>query len=533
MQSTATPKPTRRAVTRRRRVRFRFDRRATGLLLHPTSLPGPHGSGDLGAEARAFADFCAAAKVRWWQMLPVNPPGSPPGNSPYSSTSAFAGSPWLINLDLLREDGLLDRADVQPASSFNGAASVDFAASQKFRRARLRKACEAFDARGGFRDEAFVAFVEDHRDWINDFALYGAIKDAHGGKCWSQWPAPLRLRRPDPLRDARQRYAGGVRFHQFVQFVFDRQWNALKRYCNERGIGLIGDIPIFVAHDSADVWAHRELFLLDAQGRATTVSGYPPDVFNEGGQKWGHPHYNWPAHERSAFAWWVARFAHVLRQFDAARIDHFLGFDRTWHVPARARNARRGQWQGTPGDALFRALRSALGRAQIIAEDLGKVTESAAALRDRYRFPGMRIMQFGFGGGDYHLPHRYVRNCVAYTGTHDNETIAGWFARLQHDAKRSPKGSPQRRELENVRRYVCFDARRDGAIHWALIRTAMMSVADTVVFPVQDVLGLGDEARMNVPGTVDDNWCWRLRPGQLTSSHAAKLAELGDVYGRA
>ena len=492
----------------------------------------------MGAEARRFADFLESARVRWWQMLPVNPPGAPPGNSPYSSTSAFAGSPWLINLNMLMEDGLLDRGDVQPASSFNGAAGVDFAASQKFRAARLRKACESFESRGGFREDAFLAFVEDQASWLDDFALYGAIKDAHGGKSWSHWPAPLRLRKPDAIRDARQQYAGGVRFHQFVQFAFDRQWNALKRYCNDRGIGLIGDIPIFVAHDSADVWAHRDLFLLDDAGRATTISGYPPDAFNDAGQKWGHPHYDWRAHERTGFAWWVARFAHVLRQFDGARIDHFLGFDRTWHVPARARNARKGEWVGTPGDALFRALRQALGRPQIIAEDLGKVTEPAAALRDRYKFPGMRVMQFGFGGGDYHLPHRYVRNCVAYTGTHDNETIAGWFARLAREAKRAGKNSPQRAELDKVKRYVC-DARGTGSgtgadgIAWAMIRTAMMSVADTVVVPVQDVLGLGDAARMNVPGTVDDNWRWRLRPGELTSAHAAKLAELADVYDRA
>jgi 4-alpha-glucanotransferase len=509
---------------------LRFDRRAAGLLLHPTSLPGPYGSGDVGAEARTFVDFCAAARVRWWQMLPINPPGSPPGNSPYSSTSAFAGSPWLINLDALREDGLLDRADVQGAWSFNGAASVDFAASQRFRLARLRKACGAFGARGGFRDEAFIAFIEDQRNWLDDFALYGAIKDAHGGRSWSQWPNRLRLRNPEALRAAREKHVDGVRFHQFVQFVFDRQWVALKRYCNDRGVGLIGDIPIFVAHDSADVWAHRELFLLDEAGRSLAVSGYPPDAFNEDGQRWGHPHYAWAAHTRTDFAWWVARFAHTLRQFDAARIDHFLGFDRTWHVPARARNARRGQWVDTPGDALFRALRRALGRPQIIAEDLGKVTESAAALRDRCKFPGMRIMQFGFGGGgDYHLPHRFVRNCVAYTGTHDNETIAGWFARLERDAKRSPKDSPRRRELEKVKRYVCAD----GPINWSMIRTVMMSAADTVIIPVQDVLGLRDEARMNVPGTVDGNWRWRLRPGQLTDAHAKKLAELADVYDRA
>ena len=532
MQATESKKLVRRPRSRRAAGAFRFERRAAGLLLHPTSLPGPHGSGDLGPQAERFADFLASARMRWWQTLPVNPPGAPPGNSPYSSTSAFAGSPWLINLERLYEDGLLERADVAPASSFNGAATADFAAGQSFRLARLRKACEAFAARGSFDHGDFLTFNDEHQHWLDDFALYGAIRDELGGRPWSSWPKDLRLRRPDALREASHCFESGVRFHRFVQFVFDRQWTALKRYCNERGIGLIGDVPIFVAHDSADVWARRDLFLLDAAGRMTTISGYPPDVFNNDGQRWGHPHYDWAAHEREGFAWWVARFAHTLRQFDGARIDHFLGFDKTWHVPARARNARRGEWVKTPGDELFRAVRRALGPAQIVAEDLGQLTDPAAALRDRFRFPGMRVMQFGFGaGGDYHLPHRWVRHCVAYTGTHDNATIVGWFQRLAQEARRTGKGSPQRAEYEKVKRYAAGDASR--GIHWPLIRLAMMSVADTVIFPVQDVLGLDDRARMNTPGTCDGNWGWRLRPGELNASHAAKLAELNELFDRA
>jgi 4-alpha-glucanotransferase len=503
------------------------------LLLHPTSLPGPHGSGDLGPQAERFVDFLQSAAQHWWQMLPINPPGAPPGNSPYSSTSAFAGSPWLISLDRLVDDGLLDRADVQPAAAFNGAASVNFGASQKYRLQRLHKAFDAFEQRGGADRDALVQFVESNRGWLDDYVLYSALKDAHGGRPWSAWHIDLRLRKPEALEDARRKYAAGVRFHQFAQFIFDRQWTALKRYANERDIGLIGDIPIFVSHDSADVWAHRELFLLDELGRAKAVSGYPPDAFNRLGQKWGHPQYEWKAHEQTHFAWWIERFAHALRQFDGARIDHFLGFDRTWHVPAAARNARKGQWVPTPGDALFQALRKALGLAQIIAEDLGRVTESAAALRDRYKFPGMRIMQFGFGDDVFHLPHNYVRRCVAYTGTHDNHTIVGWFRHLHEVAKRAGKNSPERRELEKAKNYVCASpSSRDREFHWSMIRTAMMSVADTVIFPVQDILGLGDEARMNVPGEPEGNWGWRLRSGQLTTAVATKLADLTRLYDR-
>jgi 4-alpha-glucanotransferase len=507
------------AAPARKRPRFRLDARASGLLLHPSSLPGPHYSGDLGSQAFAFADFLAAAGQRWWQMLPINPPGAAPGHSPYSSYSAFAGSPWLVSLEKLAEDGLLDARDVVPPAHVNGRPVANLAASIRFRLPRLRKAFAAFKARGGVRDDSFIHFCVKHAAWLDEDALFSAIKDAHRGNAWSSWPMDLRLRKPGPLHAARAELADTVDFHRFVQFVFDRQWNALKEYCNKLGVGLIGDIPIFVAHDSSDVWAHRELFLLNSVGRPDTVSGYPPDSFNADGQLWGHPHYNWPAHETSGWSWWIARFARTLSQFDAARIDHFLGFHRSWHIPGRAKTARRGEWVLSPGDALFDALRRAFGPAAIIAEDLGKLTREASRLRDKHKFPGMRVTQFGFGpGGEYHLPHTFVRRCVAYPGTHDNATIVGWFSRL--------RGA----ELRTVKSYLEF--RTGKEIHWAMIRALLSSVADTVIFPVQDVLGLDDAHRMNVPGTIENNWRWRLRPGQLSALHAKRLHESTHIYGR-
>ncbi len=456
-------------------------------------------------------------------MLPINPPGPSPGNCPYSSTSAFAGSPWLISLESLVEDGLLDRVDVQPPSSFNGSAKVDFPAAHRFRLTRLRKAFDTFVAKNGTDDEQFVQFCDSQSRWLDGFALYSALKDAHAGAPWWRWDKSLRLRRPAVLREARQSLHSEIQFHQFVQFIFERQWRALKDHCNRLKVRLIGDIPIFVALDSADVWAHRGLFLLDKSGRPTTVSGYPPDAFNPLGQKWGHPHYRWSAHRRTDFAWWLARFAHTLKQFDAVRIDHFLGFDRSWHVPAKAASAKRGKWIRTPGDELFTTLRRSLGSAAIIAEDLGQMTDSAARLRDKFNFPGMRVLQFGFGAdARYHHPDKLIRRCVAYTGTHDNNTIVGWYRGLRSSADSLC-------ELKVLQEHLPH--RRDN-IHWTLIQSAMKSAASTVIFPVQDILGLGEEARMNVPGTIDGNWSWRLRPGQLSAELAKRVREMAHVRGR-
>lgn len=488
-----------------------FERRAAGLLLHPTSLPGPHGCGDLGPAAHGFVDFLAAAGMTWWQMLPVNPPG--PGGAPYSALSAFAGSPLLISLERLAEDGLLRGAEL-PAASFRRD-EVDYPAVTRFRNACLRRAWEVFGARRGARER--LRQFEDEQHWLADWTLFAALRRAHRGQAWHAWPAGLRLRRAGALREARRGLADEIDYETFVQYQFWRQWQALRAYCQRRGVGLIGDIPIFVGYDSADVWTHRRLFTLDAQCRLKLKSGVPPDNFSRDGQLWNHPLYEWKRHAAEGFAWWIERFRAALEQVDAVRIDHFLGFDRYWAVPGGAATARRGRWLRSPGDALFGAVRRALGRVEIIAEDLGLLTESAAALRDRHGFPGMRLLQWGFGEGAYHLPHSFARNCVVYPGTHDNNTTVGWYREL-------PAETAQR-----VRRYVGTDGHE---IHWDLVRLALGSVANTAIVAVQDVLGLDAAARMNYPSKARGNWKWRLVEGQLSAEHAARLRGLAEVFGR-
>ncbi|MEA2708888.1 MAG: 4-alpha-glucanotransferase [Phycisphaerales bacterium] len=496
-------------------------RRASGLLMHPTSLPGAHGNGDAGPAAYRFVDFLHAAGQRWWQMLPIVPPGAKPGYSPYSSTSAFAGSPFLISLEMLANEGLLERSDLNaPAAVTRGEPD----ATQRFRLMKLRAAHERFANQKKLHAE-FDAFRARERAWLDDFALFSAIKQTEHDRSWTQWHTPLRLRHRDAMQSARRGLADEIRFHQFVQFLFDRQWTALRKYAHDRGVGMIGDIPIFVALDSADVWANPKLFLLDRAGRPKVVTGCPPDAFCCDGQLWGHPHYHWPAHARTNFQWWVRRFQSVLHHFDAARIDHFLGFYQAWHVPARAKTAKSGRYVAGPRDAIFRAVRSSLGNVSIIAEDLGNVVPGALALRDRWRFPGMRVMQFGFGpGGEHHLPHTYTSRAVAYTGTHDNDTTVGWFKNL------AARNGQARAEHEKVVNYLDFRGPRD--IHWAMIKSAMLSVADTVIFPVQDILGLGNEARMNVPGIAENNWRWRMSDRALTPALAATLKGLTELSDR-
>lgn len=499
-------------MKQRAAARFSFQRRAAGLLLHPTSLPGPHGCGDLGPEAFAFVDFLAAAGLMWWQMLPVNPPG--PGGSPYSALSAFAGSPLLVSLARLAEEGLLRGADL-PAASFRRD-EVDYAAAARFRTACLRRAWEVFGARRG-ADDRLAQFRAEQEHWLADWTLFAALRRAQRGRAWYDWPAELRLRRTAALRRAERELAGEIGYETFVQYQFRRQWEALRAYCRRRGVGLIGDIPIFVGYDSADVWAHRRLFTLDARGRLKLKSGVPPDNFSRDGQLWNHPLYEWKRHAAEGFAWWIERFRAAFAQVDAVRIDHFLGFDRCWAVPGGAATARRGRWLRSPGDALFTAVRRALGRVEIIAEDLGLLTESAAALRDRHGFPGMRLLHWGFGEGAYHLPHSYVRNCVVYPGTHDNNTTVGWYRELPAAA------------AERVRRYTGGDGRE---VHWDLIRLALGSVANTAIVAVQDVLGLDATARMNYPSKARGNWKWRLVEGQLGAAQAARLRGLAEVFGR-
>jgi 4-alpha-glucanotransferase len=499
-----------------------FDRRSSGLLLHVTSLPGRHGSGDLGREAHRFVDFCAEAGQTWWQMLPVGPPGPHPGNSPYSSYSSLAGSPYLVALDALGEDGLLRPAELRPVAGL-GDRAVNFEAVRQYRDQRLRVAHQRFTEhrRRSYRNlrGEYERFCREQASWVDDFALYCAIKDESAGAPWSRWDPPLRSRLPAALDEARLALAQQVDFHRFVQFMFDRQWQVLHEHARRRGVGLIGDVPIFVAHDSVDVWCNPGLFLLDKNGEPTSVSGFPPDVFSKDGQRWGHPLYNWESHLEDGFRWWVERFRGTFRLFDALRIDHFLGFSEYWSIPAGSPTAHKGKWVKAPGHELFTALREALGERPIIAEDLGRATPEALALRDELGFPGMRILHqaFGTGGSDYNRPHSYVRRCVAYTGTHDNDTTVGWFKQLR----------PGNRTT--VLDYV---GGKPATIHLELIRAVMASVADTAIFPVQDLLGLDSRARMNTPGTAEGNWVWRVAPGALTPPLAKQLRYLTELTRR-
>ena len=507
---------------------FRLSQRSAGSLLHPTCLPSRHGIGDLGPEAYRFVDFLAAAGQRWWQMLPIGPAG--PGNSPYSALSAFAGNPLLISLERLADDGLLSTADLRalPAQS---ADRVNFPAVARFKTARLRQAFRSFAEGGGLERREFLDYGTAHSDWLDDYALYMALRRRHRNRDWGTWERALRLRDTTALRHARATLRTAIDFERFAQFEFDRQWHALRSYAHQAGVALLGDIPIFVAYDSSDVWAQRALFDLDAGGRPRTISGVPPDMFSRDGQLWRHPHYRWSRHQVTGFAWWLARFQRIFAQFDAVRIDHFLGFNRVWAVPGRAKTARHGKWVKTPGAALFATLRRKLGRLEIIAEDLGLVTPEGAALRDRCGFPGMRLLHFAFGndaGDRYNQPHTYPFNCVVYPGTHDNDTTVGWFARLQQQ-DRARRG---RTELTPYRRVLRYLGTTGREINWEIIRLALQSPANTAILPVQDLLGLGNEARMNLPATRRGNWQWRMQPGGLTRGIARRLRDLAEAYGR-
>ncbi len=504
-----------------------LEQRSSGVLLHPSSLPGPHGIGDIGHEAFAFADFLAACGQTWWQMLPVGPCGQ--GHSPYFSSSAFAGNPLLLSLEKLCQQGLLEPADIKPLRGLSKD-RVHYSAVENFKAPRLRKAFEAFESNPEHAlQKDFSAFCAERRVWLDDHALFGALKQTHQGKAWMDWEPALRARQSEALAAARQSLASSIRYHQFLQFLFHRQWGELREYCRSLGLGLIGDIPIFVAGDSADVWAHPELFWLDADGRPTVVSGVPPDYFSQKGQLWGNPLYRWDVMRQDGYSWWAARLRATRERFDAVRLDHFIGFHNYWEIPAGAQDAVAGRWVPGPGEDFFRVILGALEKIEIIAEDLGMLTPEVAALRDKFAFPGMRILQFCFGEWDErHQPHKFPRRCVAYTGTHDNDTTAGWF----HDpGGRSSTRTPEqiRVERENALRYLGTNGME---IHWDMIHSALKSPAHTVIILAQDLLGLDGKARMNLPGTVEGNWQWRLRPGTLTAEVAGRLALMTGAYGR-
>jgi 4-alpha-glucanotransferase len=524
------PRSWRKAIppARLHQTSFRLDERAAGVLLHPTSLAGPAGCGDLGPAAYKFVDFLAAAGQRWWQVLPVGPPG--PGNSPYSSPSAFAGSLLLVSLEQLAEDKLLPSEHLR-AAQVCGEGPANYPLARQIRRKYLREAFENFLRCGGFRHSAFVRFCDENRYWLEDFALFSALHRKLGARPWTQWPPELRRRQASALRKAQAALQKELAFQRFVQFEFQRQWENLKGYANRSGVALLGDVPMFVAHDSADVWAHPELFRLRADGRPQVVSGVPPDYFSRNGQLWGHPHYRWQVHRATGFAWWIQRLKRSFELFDAVRLDHFLGFYRVWEVPGGAKTARRGVWRKTPGRELLKSAKLALGNLPIVAEDLGVVTPQALALRDEFGFPGMRLLHFAFGSGPgarYNQPHCYPRNCVVYPGTHDNETTVAWFERLRREAL-TRRRCGQSTAYERLLLYLGHTPQE---IHWEIIRLAYMSVANLAIIPAQDLLGLGAEARMNFPGRSRGNWQWRAPAGAFDEKLARRLYELADTYGR-
>lgn len=481
-------------------------RRTSGILLHPTSLPGRYGMGDLGQAAYTFVDFLAASGQQWWQVLPLGPPDAV--HSPYQGASSMAGNPLLLSLDTLVAEGWLAPAALQDAPSFP-ATAVDYATVVPWKTALLRQmAATCVQSLGGEDRLAFETFCATQHAWLDSFATFMACKEAQGGLPWTQWP---RQTVADPL---------AVKVQQFLQFQFFRQWHALKQYCHTHGVHLMGDVPIYVAHDSADVWAHPELFMLDDSGEPTQVAGVPPDYFSATGQRWGNPLYRWDALAETEYAWWVARMQTTLALVDVVRLDHFRGFVGYYAIPATAPTAVHGQWLPGPGQDLFAALHARLGALPCIAEDLGVITPEVIALRERWQLPGMRILQFAFGSDapdEVHKPHNYVNRCVVYTGTHDNDTTLGWFAQL----------SPADRQ--RVLRYLPSDG---AAVHWDMIRVALASVADTAIVPAQDLLGLGTAARMNTPGTAVRNWSWRLQDHQLHEAVAEPLLTLTRTYGR-
>jgi 4-alpha-glucanotransferase len=503
--------------------------RASGILLHPTSLPGAGGIGELGPEAEAFLATLARARQSIWQVLPLGPTGE--NNCPYQCDSAFAGNPLLVSLERLVADGLLDEGDLAAAPSFPPEL-VDFSAVVPWRTALLAKAHASFRSGRGSESLArgLQEFRERERGWVDDYALYAAIKEGGHGAAWVNWPPELVRREEGALAEARRVWERSVDRNLFVQFLFSEHWGRIRERANGLGISILGDVPIFVAADCADVWAHPELFDLGEDGRPRVVAGVPPDYFSETGQLWGNPLYRWGEHAERGFSWWIHRMRAALSLYDRVRIDHFRGFESYWEVPSCEPTAEDGRWVEGPKDALFEALRGDLGELPIVAEDLGVITPEVEALRDRWRFPGMRVLQFAFGPdskNDPHAPHGHVRNCVVYTGTHDNDTAVGWFSSGENTTEDEAE---RRMRRERVLVYLGTDG---SEIHWDLIRLALTSVADTAILPIQDVLGLGSEARMNIPGRPEGHWEWRMAPGAWTEDLVRRLAGLTESTGRA
>ena len=503
--------------------------RASGILLHPTSLPGRYGIGDLGKPAYEFVDFLEESGQSLWQVLPLGPTGF--GDSPYQSFSAFAGNPLLISLETLVDEGLLEKRDLKNAPHFSPD-RVDYGPVIGFKNKMLLKAHANFNGKGTDQAKSdYFNFIEGASWWLEDYAAFRAIKDTHDSAEWTKWEPYLRDCEDNAMHFFRENHAAVIGAQRFFQYLFFKQWIRLAHYANEKGVKIIGDVPIFVAHDSADVWANRHLFYLNKEGLPEKVAGVPPDYFSETGQLWGNPLYRWNLMKQDGYQWWIDRIRATLSMVDVVRLDHFRGFEKYWAVPGSEKTAVHGKWDKGPGADLFRAIKNSLGALPIIAEDLGFITPEVIALREKFGFPGMHILQFAFGTdpqADKFKPYSFTANSVVYTGTHDNDTTVGWFTSAgAGDSTRSDEEVQKEREF--VLKYLGTDGKE---INWDFIRLALGSVADIAITPLQDVLGCGSEARMNVPARESGNWSWRYRAEQLTPEIRTRLGELSEIYGR-
>ena len=493
--------------------------RSSGILLHPTSLPGKYGIGSLGKEAYKFVDFLKKSNQKLWQIFPLGPTGY--GDSPYQCFSSFAGNPYLIDFDLLIEQNLLTEEDLKDVNFGGNEEYIDYGAIYNQKYPLLRKAYENFKANGNKElKEKLETFKTENSSWLDDYSLYISLKNHFNGLPWNEWEDDIRTRKEAAINKYKAELANEIEYHNFIQFLFFTQWNNVKKYANDNGIKIIGDIPIFVAVDSSDAWANPEIFLFDPELKPVKVAGVPPDYFSATGQLWGNPLYDWDKLKELNYKWWVDRVKANLSTCDIIRIDHFRGFDEYWAVPYGDKTAENGTWCPGPRTDLFNAIKNELGELPIIAEDLGTMTQGVIDLREATGFPGMKILGFAFDSkeeNDY-LPHTYTKNCVVYTGTHDNDTLIGWFTKANEDDK------------QFARNYL--NSRSDNEIHWDAIRGAWSSVANMAIAPIQDFLGLGSEARINTPGLASGNWQWRLKEGVLTDELAERIAKLTKVYSR-
>jgi 4-alpha-glucanotransferase len=502
--------------------------RSSGVLLHPTSLPGRFGIGDIGVEARKFVDFLSESGQSLWQILPLGPTGY--GDSPYQCFSSFAGNPLLISPQQLVEEGLLSKEDLKHQHHFSNK-RVRFGRVIEYKNGLLARAFDNFkQTTSAVLREDFGHFCQFAAAWLDDYALFRSLGESHGGAAWNTWEPALVRREQKALGAARRELGEKIEAQRFYQYLFFKQWGELKAYCREKNVKIIGDMPIFAAYNSSDVWTHPDLFKLDDRGNPRVVAGVPPDYFSKTGQLWGNPIYNWDRIKETGYRWWIDRVRAILQLVDIVRTDHFRGFSATWEVPAADKTAENGQWIEVPGKEFFETLKKEMGDVPVIAEDLGLITPEVERLRDVLGLPGMRVLQFAFGGDprDTHLPHNYARNTVVYTGTHDSDTVVGWY--------QSQAGEGSTRSADQIKReraYCMKHLRSDGKeIHWDFIRAAFASVADLAIIPAQDLLGLDSSARMNVPASDEGNWNWRMEPHTLTAEISARLKEMTEMYAR-